>query len=251
MKYNIPAMIRLGIDIGGSGIKGAPVDVETGALTLERHRFDTPQPATLESVADVVGRMIEHFDWKDPVGVTFPGVVKKGNILSAAHLDKSWIGTNGEILFSERSGCPVVVLNDADAAGLAEMTFGAGKDRGGVVILLTLGTGIGSAIFIDGVLLPNTEFGHMEIRGKDAEERASARIRKEKSLGWKKWSVHINEFLSRMDALFSPDLYIIGGGVSRRHDKFFKYLKSGTEIVPARMRNHAGIIGAALAARAL
>ena len=244
-------MIRLGIDIGGSGIKGAPVDVESGEFTRERHRIPTPQPATPKSVAVVVGELVRYFDWKDPVGVTFPAVIKKGVALSAANVDKSWIGTNGEKIFAKKTGCSVVLLNDADAAGLAEMTFGAGQGRNGVVILLTLGTGIGSAIFVDGVLLPNTEFGHLEIRGKDAEHRASARIRKEKNLGWKKWAGYVNEFLARMDVLFSPDLYIIGGGVSRRHDNFLKYLESKAEIVPAEMRNQAGIIGAALAAKTL
>jgi polyphosphate glucokinase len=244
-------MIRLGIDIGGSGVKGAPVDAERGELTEDRHRIPTPQPATPKSVAGCVGKIVRHFDWKDPVGVTFPAVIKNGIALSAANVDKSWIGTDGQKLFSEITACPVVLLNDADAAGLAEMTFGAGKGRKGVVILLTLGTGIGSAIFIDGVLLPNTEFGHLEVRGKDAEHRASARIRKEKNLGWKKWTGYVNEFLARMDALFSPDLYIIGGGVSRKHDNFLKYLESRAEIVPAEMRNHAGIIGAALAAKSL
>lgn len=244
-------MIRLGIDIGGSGIKGAPVDLDRGELAGERHRIPTPQPAEPKAVAEIVGKVVRYFDWKDPIGITFPAVIKNGRTLTAANVDKSWIGTDGEKLFAEKSGCPVVLLNDADAAGLAEMTFGAGKGRKGVVILLTLGTGIGSAIFTDGVLLPNTEFGHMEIRGKDAEHRASARIRKEKKLGWKSWAKNINEFLARMDILFSPDLYIIGGGVSRRHDKFFPFLESKAEMVPALLRNHAGIIGAALAAKSL
>lgn len=244
-------MIRLGIDIGGSGIKGAPVDLEKGELALERRRIPTPQPAKPKAVAEVVGKVVRYFEWKDPIGVTFPAVIKNGRTLTAANVDRSWIGTDGEKLFADLSGCPVVLLNDADAAGLAEMTFGAGKGRKGVVILLTLGTGIGSAIFTDGVLLPNTEFGHMEIRGKDAEHRASARIRKEKKLGWKSWAKNINEFLARMDILFSPDLYIIGGGVSRRHDRFFPFLEAKAEIVPAQLRNHAGIIGAALAAKTL
>ena len=168
-------------------------------------------------------------------------------ICSAAHLDKSWIGANGRDIFSEKTGLPVAVLNDADAAGLAEMKYGAGRGKKGVIILLTLGTGIGSAIFVDGKLLPNTEFGHMELRGRDAEHRASAKARKEKKMSWKKWAGYINEFLVRMDVLFSPDLYIIGGGVSRRHDRFLHYLKSNAEIVPAELRNQAGIVGAALA----
>jgi polyphosphate glucokinase len=244
-------MIRLGIDIGGSGIKGALVDVGNGSLTQERHRIPTPLPSTPKAVAGAVGKIVKHFNWREPAGVTFPAVIKNGIALSAANVDKSWIGTNGAELFAKKTGCPVVLLNDADAAGMAEMTFGAGKGRNGVVILLTLGTGIGSAIFNDGILLPNTEFGHLEVRGKDAEHRASARIRKEKKLGWKKWAGYVNEFLARMDVLFSPDLYILGGGVSRKHADFLKYLESRAEILPAQLRNHAGIIGAALAAKTL
>ena len=238
----------LGVDIGGSGIKGAPVDVNKGEFARDRLRFPTPEPSTPAAVADVTAEIASHFQWKGPIGCTFPAVIKRGIAYSAANVDKSWIGTNGEALIAERTGCQVLLLNDADAAGIAEMRFGAGMGRKGVVIILTLGTGIGSAIFTGGVLLPNTEFGHMEIRGKDAEHRASARIRKEKDLGWKKWAVYVNEFLHRMEVLFSPDLFIIGGGVSRRHEKFLPLLEARAEIIPARLENRAGIIGAALAA---
>lgn len=241
----------LGIDIGGSGIKGAPVDVLKGELTADRYRIATPQPSKPEAVAKVVAKIARHFEWQGPIGCTFPAVIKKGVAYSAANVDKSWIGTNGQKLIETETGCPVVLLNDADAAGLAEMQFGAGRGRGGVVIMLTLGTGIGSAIFVDGMLVPNTEFGHMEVRGKDAEDRAADRIRKGEDLSWKVWGQRVNEFLARMEVLFSPDLFIIGGGVSKKHEKFFKYLNPKAELVPAESLNEAGIIGAALAAQAL
>ena len=241
-------MLELGIDIGGSGIKGAPVNIKKGEFAQERHRIPTPEPSTPGAIADVVNEIAKHFQWNGSIGCTFPAVIKNGIAHSAANVDKSWIGTNGEELIAKRTGCRVLLLNDADAAGIAEMEFGAGRGRSGVVILLTLGTGIGSAIFTDGILVPNTEFGHMEIRGKDAEHRASARIRKEKNLGWKKWIVYVNEFLKHMEVLFSPDLFIIGGGVSRKHEKFLNQLKTKAEIVPADLENQAGIIGAALAA---
>ncbi len=240
-------MTYLGIDIGGTGIKGAPVNVETGELLAERLRIETPHPALPNSVADVVKQIAAHFSYQGPAGVTFPAVVKKGVIYTAANVDASWIGTNAGELFSRHVGGPVSVVNDADAAGIAEMRFGAGKDRQGVVIMVTLGTGIGSAVFLDGKLLPNTEFGHLQIRGKDAEKRASEKVREDKDLSWKEWSKYVVEFLEYMERLFSPDLFIIGGGISKKADKFFPYLTTKTEviIVPAQMRNDAGIIGAA------
>jgi polyphosphate glucokinase len=241
----------LGIDIGGSGIKGAPVDIEKGDLITKRHRIPTPQPATPEAVGNTVAQLVQHFKWTGPIGCTFPAIIKKGVAYSAANVDKAWIGVNGEALIKEKTGCPTVLLNDADAAGIAEMEFGAGKGRQGVVIILTFGTGIGSAIFINGILLPNTEFGHMEIRGKDAEHRASDKIRTEEKLSWERWAKRVNEFLKRMELLFSPDLFIFGGGVSKSHEKFFHRLQLQTEIVPARLKNQAGIIGAAMAARTL
>lgn len=246
-------MTLLGIDIGGTGIKGAPVDVETGQLTAERFRIDTPQPALPNSVADVVEQVAAHFNYKGPAGITFPAVVKQGVIYTAANVDHSWIGTNAGELFSKHVDGPVAVVNDADAAGIAEMRFGAGKDRKGVVIMLTLGTGIGSAIFLDGQLLPNSEFGHLRIRGKDAERRASEKIREDKKLSWKQWSKRLSEYLNEMEKLFSPDLFIIGGGISKKSEKFFPLLTTKTEviIVPAQMRNDAGIIGAAYLARGL
>ncbi len=239
----------LGIDIGGSGIKGAPVNIETGELTAERFRIPTPQPAMPEAVADVVAEIVQHFNWQGKtIGCTFPAVIKNGVAFSAANVDLSWIGTNGEDLIKAKTGCPVLLLNDADAAGFAEMAFGAGKGHAGVVILHTFGTGIGSAIFVNGQIVPNTEFGHLEIRCKEAEHRASANNRTKEDLSWKAWTYRVNEFLGRMEVLFSPDLFIIGGGVSRKHDKFLHLLESRAEILPAQMLNQAGIIGAAMAA---
>lgn len=242
-------MTMLGIDIGGSGIKGAPVDVDSGRLLADRHRIPTPDPSEPGAVADVVANIARHFDWEGPVGCAFPAVVKHGVTLTAANVDKAWVGCEAARLFAEKLGEPVTVLNDADAAGLAEMRFGAGRDAEGTVIMLTLGTGIGSAIFVDGRLVPNTEFGHMEIRGEEAEHRAADRIRKEKDLSWKEWAARLSEVLQRLEALFWPDLFILGGGVSKKHKKFLQHLDNATPVVPAILRNDAGIVGAAIAAR--
>ena len=241
----------LGVDIGGSGIKGALVNVENGTLVAERHRIPTPQPATPEEVVEVVVQINRHFKWHGPIGCTFPAVIKHGVAYSAANVDKAWIGTNGEELLAKKTGFPALLINDADAAGIAEMEFGAGHGQQGLVIMLTFGTGIGSAVFYNGQLVPNTEFGHMEIRGKDAEDRAAGRIRKEKNLNWEKWAERVNEFLKRMEIVFSPDLFILGGGVSKKHDKYLHLLHTHADIKPAEMRNDAGIIGAAMAARSL
>lgn len=241
----------LGVDIGGSGIKGALVNSANGKLVGERHRIPTPQPAAPEEVIKVVVEIARHFEWRGPIGCTFPAVIKHGVAYSAANVDKAWIGTNGEALLAKKTGFPVLLINDADAAGIAEMEFGAGHGHRGVVIMLTFGTGIGSAVFYNGQLLPNTEFGHMEIRGKDAEDRAAARVKKTKDLNWKKWAERVNEFLKRMEVVFSPDLFILGGGVSKKHDKYLYLLDTQTDIKPAEMRNEAGIIGAAMAARSL
>ena len=240
-------MTALGIDIGGTGIKGAPVNVETGELLAGRFRIPTPQPAMPNAVADVIEQIARHFDYSGPAGVTFPAIVKKGVVYSATNVDKSWIGTDAAELFRSHLGGPVTVVNDADAAGIAEMHFGAGRGRDGVVILLTFGTGIGSAIFHNGRLLPNSELGHIQIRGKDAEKRASEKVREEKGLSWKKWASLVSDYLAYLEKLFSPDLFIIGGGVSNKSEKFLPYLASKTEVIvePAQMRNEAGIIGAA------
>jgi len=237
----------LGVDIGGTGIKGAPVDTETGQLLAERFRIPTPHPARPNAVADVVDEIARHFEYTGPAGITFPAIVKKGVVYSAANVDESWIGTDAAALFQSHLGGEVTVVNDADAAGIAEMRFGAGRGRNGVVILLTFGTGIGSAIFLDGKLLPNSEFGHLPVRGKDAEKRASEKVRDDKGLSWEEWAERVSEYLEKMEQLFSPDLFIIGGGVSRKAAKFLPYLTSKTEVLieAALMRNEAGIIGAA------
>lgn len=241
-------MYVLGIDIGGSGIKGAPVDIESGALQAERYRLPTPQPSHPHAVADAVFEVAEHFGWDGPIGCTFPAVIKHGVAYSAANVSPAWIGTNGAEIFAARTGCPVTLLNDADAAGIAEMRFGAGRGHSGTVMMLTFGTGIGTALFTNGTLLPNTELGHLELRGKDAERRASDRAREEKHLSWKKWAANVNEYLRYLEALFSPDLFIIGGGVSKQRDRFFPHLSSRAPIVAAELLNEAGIVGAALAA---
>jgi len=243
---NPPAM--LGIDIGGTGIKGAPVDLATGKLTAERLRIVTPHPATPSAVAGVVGEIVRHFAGHDRFGCTLPSVVRSGVALTAANIDKSWIGTDGRTLLGKEAGCPVTLLNDADAAGLAEMRFGAGHGRQGLVVIVTLGTGIGSALFHDGKLIPNSELGHLEVRGKDAEERATDRARQEKEMSWPKWAGHVEEYLGRLEALLYPDLFIIGGGVSRKAEKFLPLIHLKTEVVPALLQNEAGIVGAALAA---
>jgi len=235
-----------GIDIGGSGMKAAPVKVATGELTAERHKILTPQPATPAAMAPIVAELVEHFGWSGPIGVTFPGVVRHGVIHSAANVDKAWIDTDADALFTAACGADVNVVNDADAAGLAEVRFGAGKDVRGVVIVLTFGTGIGSGMFVDGVLVPNTELGHLEIDGHDAERRAAASARDREGLSWKDWATRVQRYLEVVVALFSPSLIIVGGGASRKADKWVPHLDVGVEIEPAALENEAGIVGAAL-----
>lgn len=241
----------LGIDIGGSGVKGAPVNLEKGEFATERLRVETPQPSTPDAVAGVVKQIVDHFGMEGPFGCTFPAVVQHGVTLSAANVDKSWIGTDAATLMRETTGHDVIILNDADAAGIAEMKYGAGQDKKGMVIMLTFGTGIGSAIFVDGKLVPNTEFGHVQMHGMDAEHYAAARIRKDEELSWKKWAKRVDEYLHYMEVLFTPDLFIIGGGVSKKQEKFLPRLTVETEVIPAELLNDAGIIGAALAANEL
>jgi polyphosphate glucokinase len=238
----------LGIDIGGSGIKGAPVDTDTGAFLDDRHRIATPEGARPDEVAKVVEKVVKHFAWKGPIGCCFPASIQHGVARTAANVDNSWIGTNAEQLFSEVTGCPVRVLNDADAAGLAEMRFGAGKDVGGLVLIVTIGTGLGTALFTDGVLVPNTELGHIEMNGQDAELQASDAARKREDLSWEAWAKRFDQYLNTMEALLWPDLIILGGGASKKLDKFLHYLTVDTPVVPAATLNDAGIIGAALAA---
>ncbi len=240
-------MAIMGIDVGGSGIKGVPINVDTGEFLGTRFRLPTPDEARPKDVAETVAAVVKHFDWNGPVGVGFPAVVRGGLVYTAANIHKSWIETNVEQLFKEKTGCPVYVLNDADAAGVAEMKFGTGRERQrGVVMMITIGTGLGSALFADGRLVPNTELGHIEIRGKEGEARASDAARQRKNLSWEEWGARFNEYLNRLERLFWPDLFILGGGTSKDFDKFQPYLKLQTEVVPAELLNQAGIIGAAL-----
>ncbi len=240
-------MVVLGIDIGGTGIKGAPVDTETGVLLEERLRLLTPQPSTPAAVAQAVRQIAQHFNWTGEIGVGYPGVVKHGVTMTAANVDKGWLKCDAKTLFETATRCKTTVVNDADAAGIAEMTFGAGRGNPGVVIMITLGTGIGTAIFANGQLVPNTEFGHILIRGKEAEHRASERTRIKKKLSWREWAERLNEYLQYMEALFWPDLFILGGGTSKNHEKFVPYLTLETPVMPAQLFNEAGIVGAALA----
>jgi polyphosphate glucokinase len=236
-----------GIDVGGSGVKGAPVDTGTGALLMERMRIPTPQPATPEAILKTCAEVVRESGWDGPVGCGFPAVVKNGVMHTAANIDESNIGFDFGSALSEELGSPVSVLNDGDAAGLAEMRWGAGKDAGGVVLMLTVGTGIGTALFVDGKLVPNTELGHIEIGGKDAEKQAAASARERESLSWKKWAPYFDEYLKTIEDLLWPDLIIIGGGASKRAEKFFPHLTNRTPLVPAALLNTAGIAGAALA----
>jgi len=235
-----------GIDIGGSGMKAAPVDTKSGRLLEERFKILTPQPATPEAMAYVVRQLVGHFDYQGPVGVAFPGVVRRGVVHTAANVDKSWIDTDADALFTAAAGCDVHVINDADAAGLAEIRFGAGRDVPGTVLLLTFGTGIGSGLFIDGHLVPNTEFGHLELDGADAEDAAAASARDREDLSWKEWAPRAERYLRHVVMLLSPSLIIVGGGASRKADKWLPLIDVDCDIVPAAMENEAGIIGAAL-----
>lgn len=239
----------LGIDVGGSGIKGAPVDISTGDLLEERYRIKTPKDAKPEPVADTVKKIVDYFDWIGPIGIGFPAPIKGGLAMMAANISDEWVGINADGLFAQVTNCPCTTLNDADAAGLAEMEFGAGRGQPGTVIVLTLGTGIGTAIFHSGRLLPNAEFGHVEVNGHEAESRASDAARKREDLSWKKYAKRLDRYLEVMEKLFWPNLFIVGGGISKKHEKYLPLLTIDTPVVPAQMLNEAGIIGAALAAR--
>ncbi len=237
-----------GVDVGGSGIKGCTVDLRTGSLDDERVRMPTPQPATPDAVAKVVATITGEFGWHGPMGVTLPCVLKNGIARTAANVDQSWKGTDAAGLFSDYCRAPVVVLNDADAAGLAEMRFGAGRDHDGVVLLLTFGTGIGSALFVGGELVPNTELGHLQIDGVDAEDRAAASARDEEALSWPDWAARVSRYLQVLEDLIWPDLIIAGGGVSKKADKWLSLVECRTPVLAAALRNEAGIVGAAAAA---
>lgn len=239
----------LGIDIGGSGIKGAPVDLEKGEFAKDRERIDTPEDSTPEAVAKIVAEIAEKFEddigKKTPIGVTVPAVVHHGTVRSAANIDQAWIGTNAEELFSDVLGRQALVVNDADAAGAAEMHYGAGRGNDGTVLLTTLGTGIGTALFLNGELVPNTELGHLELDGYDAETRAASSIRENEDLEWEEWAERLQRYYGHIEDLLWPDLIIVGGGVSKKSEKFLPLLHLRAPIVPAQLRNSAGIVGAA------
>ncbi|WP_106506866.1 polyphosphate--glucose phosphotransferase [Brachybacterium timonense] len=243
--------IGFGIDIGGSGIKGATVDLKKGSLAADRVRIPTPQPSLPEAVADTVAEVLSAFDLEPgvPVGVTFPGIIQHGVVLTAANMDPSWVNVDVQELFTKRTGHDVFAVNDGDAAGVAEMAFGAGKKTRGTVMLTTLGTGVGTALFVDGHLVPNTELGHIPLVGHDdAEKWMAESIRDRESLTWEEWAERLQVYYSTLEFLFSPDLFIVGGGVSKKHENFLPLLDLRTPIVPARTRNEAGIIGAAVLA---
>lgn len=243
--------VGLGIDVGGSGIKGAPVDLRTGTLVAERLRIETPLPATPSAVAEVVAEIATHFADQlegGAIGVTVPGVVTRGVVRSAANIDPTWIGTDADTLISEQVGRDVHVVNDADAAGVAEARFGAARDQRGLVILTTLGTGIGTALLLDGRLVPNSELGHLEIDGHDAESRAAASAREVEDLSWEEWAERLQRYYGVIEDLLWPSLIVVGGGVSRKADKFLPLLHLRAPVVPAALRNQAGIVGAALLA---
>ena len=236
-----------GIDVGGSGIKSAPVDTETGELIAERVRIKTPRPATPEAIAATAVKAVKQYGWDGPVGCGFPAVVKDGVVRTAANIDQTAIGFDMQGRLEQELGNQVRVINDGDAAGLAEMRWGAGRGADGVVLMLTLGTGIGSSLFVEGRLVPNTELGHIEIRGEDAEYRASDSARKREDLGWNEYAKRLDEYLHRVEDLLWPDLIVIGGGISKKSEKYLPRLTTRTRVVPAEMLNEAGIAGAALA----
>jgi polyphosphate glucokinase len=237
-----------GVDIGGSGVKGAPVDLDTGTLADERVRLPTPHPSTPEAVAKVVAEIVGSFGWSGPLGVTVPAVVTHGVTRTAANIDHAWIAAEAEVLLRETTGCDVTVVNDADAAGYAEVQFGAARGHPGLVLVTTLGTGIGTALIHNGRLVPNTELGHIEIDGHDAEHRASDAARDRDDLSWERWATRLQRYYQTLEKLFWPDLFVVGGGVSKKADKFLPLLALQTPIVPAALRNEAGIVGAALLA---
>ncbi|MBM7843845.1 polyphosphate--glucose phosphotransferase [Herpetosiphon giganteus] len=236
----------LGLDIGGTGIKAAPVDCETGKLLAEVERRDTPQPATPDSVLEVVQELVEHFDWQGPIGCGFPAVVQRGIVRTASNIDQRWLHCEVASRFSKHFDREVTVINDADAAGLAEITFGAGREVMGTLLMLTLGTGIGTALFHDHDLVPNLELGQIIVRGKPGHEWAAASVREEQNQSWERWAQGVELFLQTIEVMLWPDLIILGGGVSKDADQFLDRIRIRAKLVPARLTNDAGIIGAAL-----
>ena len=236
----------LGIDVGASGIKGALVDLEKGKLSGERFRVPTPQPATPEAVADAFAQLVQYFNYSGPIGCGFPSIVRNGVALSAANIDKSWIGTNIEEVLGRATGCRVYATNDADAAGVAEMRYGVGKDEKGLVMLITIGTGLGTALFYKGMMVPNTELGHLLWKNnKAAELWCSSGARERLKISRKEWSLRFNEYLHHLEMLFSPDVFILGGGESKMFDQYKHVFDVNARVVPAQLLNNAGIIGAA------
>ena len=238
----------MGIDVGGSGIKGAIVDTKTGQLITERYRLDTPQPAHPDVVAETVKKVVDHIGWKGPIGCGFPAVVRGGFVKTASNISKKWIDVSAAKLFSEITGCSVSVMNDADVAGIAEMKFGAGKGVNGSVVMITIGAGLGSALIRDGSLFPNTECGHFNMKGDIAERYAADSVRKKEDLSWKKWGKRFNQYLEEVELLLTPDLIILGGGASKKFDRFEDEIEIETKVVAAELLNEAGIVGAALSA---
>jgi polyphosphate glucokinase len=246
-----PQRRGFGVDVGGSGIKGGIVDLDTGQLIGDRFKLLTPQPATPPAVAQTIADVVNEFGWTGPLGVTYPGVVTNGIVQTAANVDRAWIGTNaGEIIGAKLNGQQVTVLNDADAAGLAEERYGAGKDKSGLVVMLTFGTGIGSAVIHNGTLIPNTELGHLEVGGKEAEQRAASSVKDKNDWSYEKWAKEVTKVLVAIENALWPDLFIAGGGVSRKADKWIPLLEGRTPVVAAALLNTAGIVGAAMAATA-
>lgn len=239
----------LGIDIGGSGIKGAIVNTKKGKLSTKWYRLPTPDPATPEEIAGVINKIARHFKWKGALGAGFPGVVQDGIVKTAANIDKSWIGVNINDILYNATKCPSFVLNDADAAGMAEMTFGAGLGNKGTTLLITIGTGLGTVMFVGRKLVPNLELGHINLHGDDAEKYASDAARKKNDLSWTDWAVRFNEYLKLLEDLLWPDLIILGGGASKKENHFIELLNTRAKVVTARFLNEAGIVGAALAAK--
>ncbi|MBO0885286.1 MAG: ROK family protein [Mycobacterium sp.] len=244
----MPPRRALGVDVGGSGVKGGLVNLDTGQLIGDRFKLLTPQPATPSAVAKTIAAVVKEFGWSGPLGVTYPGVVRDGVAHTAANVDKSWIGTNARDIISSAVGQEIALLNDADAAGLAEERFGAGKDTTGVVVLLTFGTGIGSAVIHNGILLPNTEFGHLEVEGKEAEHRAASSVRDTYGWTYKEWAKQVTKVLVAVENVLWPELFIAGGGISRKADKWLPLLENRTPVIAAALENTAGIVGAAMAA---
>jgi polyphosphate glucokinase len=240
----------LGIDIGGSAVKGAPVDVSTGRLLAERFRVDMPDLLTPRQMSRAVADLVRHFSWTGSIGIGFPGVIHGSRTMTSANLHPSFIGLNTAKLFADATRCRVSLVNDADAAGVAEMKFGAGREAKGTVLLLTLGTGVGSSLFYNGVLFPNTEFGHFPIRGRSAERTISSAARKRRRIEWDRWGTELGAYFRMLETVLWPELIIVGGGVSTKSEKYLKYVKTRARVVPAAFHNEAGIVGAALWAAA-